>query len=297
MTNFSWSEVFMSLEGEGPYVGIPTVYVRFTGCNFTCKRFNNPDNLDTTSIEVLGFDPKDYKSIYDIPLITKGCDSIYSWDPKFKHMWQTGDENALAELIVNTLPHKSWVHPVSGTLDNILSITGGEPMLYAKQLPALLDHPLLQDVTTLLIETNGSVPIHKSFLDYLSNWIEGPNRKLVWSNSPKLSVSGEVRSKAIRPEVLLQQRSIASLNSNRVEQYVKFVCGSIADFDEVEEVLKIYEEHNIFRHQLPVYIMPMACQPEQQTEITQLIANECINRGYRYSHRVHLEIWGNTVGT
>jgi organic radical activating enzyme len=78
MAKYEWSETFFSIEGEAKYSGHPTVYIRFARCNFQCKGFGNPTNEDTTDVKVLGFNPKDYNTLETIPLIVKGCDSIYS---------------------------------------------------------------------------------------------------------------------------------------------------------------------------------------------------------------------------
>ncbi len=292
MAKFNWSEVFMSIEGEGPYSGWPTVYIRFTGCNFECRGFNNPEGVDTTSIDVLGFDPKDYTNINDIPLITKGCDSIYAWDKKFSHMWRTGDESELAQEVINTLPHGQWNHPANGH-PTILSLTGGEPTLRAKALPALLNHPLFEHLRYILIETNCSVPLSPSFLLALQQWIR-PGRKIIWSNSPKLSVSGEPWDKAIVPSIAVAQNSI---RWNQSEQYFKFVCGpNEADFDEVHRAMKEYYDAGIPKD-TRIYIMPMACLEEQQQEIAAKVAQLCIERGYIYCHRIHVSAFGNGVGT
>lgn len=295
MAKFSWSEVFMSIEGEGPYSGWPTVYIRFTGCNFECRGFNNPEGLDTTSIDILGFDPKQYQSIHDIPLITRGCDSIYSWDNKFKHMWTEGNEDDLAKLVMDTIPHHQWRNPDS-QLPVILSLTGGEPTLRAKHIPTLLEHPLFKDLKILLIETNASVPLHNDFLEYLENWLKEPERRVIWSNSPKLSISGEKREVAIQPSIVRRQREIAPIREHNVEQYFKFVCADASDFDEVNEVMEIYAKQGV-SYVTPVYVMPAACLEEQQQNIAPLIAELCIKRGYIYCHRTHVSIWGNVVGT
>lgn len=292
MSKFNWSEVFMSIEGEGPYSGWPTVYIRFTGCNFECRGFNNPEGVDTTSIETLGFNPKDYTNINDIPLITKGCDSIYSWDSKFRHMWKTGDENELAQEVIDTLPHGQWTHPINGH-PTILSLTGGEPTLRAKALPALLNHPLFEHLRYILIETNCSVPLSHSFLLSLQQWVR-PGRKIIWSNSPKLSVSGEPWDKAIVPSIAVAQNSI---RWNQSEQYFKFVCGADeADFDEVARAMQEYYDAGISKD-TRVYIMPTACLEEQQQEIAAKVAQMCIDRGYIYCHRIQNSVFGNGVGT
>lgn len=300
MAQFSWSEVFQSIEGEGPYSGWPTVYIRFTGCNFECRGFNNPEMLDTTSIDVLGFDPSKYTNINDIPLITRGCDSIYAWDSKFRHMWQSGDEGVLAAQVMATIPHHNWRHPVTNK-PVILSLTGGEPTLRGKTIPTLLGHPTFKDLRILLIETNCAVPLQESFMDELRSWVsfdEGMlDRKIIWSNSPKLSISGEPWDKAIRPEIALRQLNVLDDDYwGVVEQYFKFVCADDKDFDEVERAMKAYYDAGISR-ETNVYIMPAACLEEQQQEIAAKVAQQCIERGYIYCHRIQNSVFGNGVGT
>jgi len=290
MAKFEWSEIFLSIEGEAMFTGWPTVYIRFTKCNFTCQKFNNPENVKITN-DVLGFDPADYKDIYSIPLITKGCDSIYSWDKRFSHMWQSGDENDLASELVKKLPHGRWSHP-NTEQHTILSLTGGEPTLRQKFLPALLSHKLLRDVQYLLIETNCSVPIQESFIEYLTEWTsKGLFRQVIWSNSPKLSISGEPWEKAINPSVADKQRQVP-----RSIQYFKFVCD---DADEsLDEVDKAVVSLKGYPWTSPkVYIMPVACTSSQQDEISAKVALKCIDRGYIYCHRVHNSVFGNVVGT
>ncbi len=37
MTKLKINEIFYSLQGEGTDVGLPTIFIRFTGCNLRCK--------------------------------------------------------------------------------------------------------------------------------------------------------------------------------------------------------------------------------------------------------------------
>jgi organic radical activating enzyme len=170
MAKYEWSEVFMSIEGEARYSGHPTVYIRFARCNFQCRGFNNPTSkcptcngvgqvnlvevgphmtegktcpqcagegkINTPDVQsdgyaTLGFEPKDYATLNDIPLIHKGCDSQYAVNPKFSHMWGQGDEKALAAEVLKVLPHNTFQNPVTGKRV-ILSLTGGEPTIRLK---------------------------------------------------------------------------------------------------------------------------------------------------------------------
>ena len=298
MAKFTWSEIFYSIEGESKYSGFPTIYFRNSLCNFQCKGFNNPDNLDTTSIEVLGFNPKDYTDIYSIPLITKGCDSIYSWDPKFAHMWKKGDEHDVAEGLLNLLPGRSMINPNTG-LPVILSITGGEPTVQWKKLPALFNTPELVHCKHILIETNCSVAFKLEFIMEINKWLAvDPERKWTWSNSPKLSSSGEKWEEAIVPKVAAMQRLACGPEfNNQMDQYFKFVCGPTnEDFDEVAKAMEEYYTAGIPR-KTAVYIMPMACTEEQQQSIASQVAHACMERGYIYSHRIQNSIFGNKIGT
>jgi organic radical activating enzyme len=250
--------------------------------------------------EILGFDPKHYTNetggIKSIPLIRMGCDSLYAHDKRFEHLWFSGDEEKLAIELWNLLPdnpnhHRSWVHQTTG-LPYILSLTGGEPTLYQTTIPYLLNHHLLDTVQIILIETNCSVPIRSEFIDNLNTWIDnGDNRLVVWSNSPKLSASGEDPKKAIRPEVAQAQRLVKNY-----KQYFKFVVGPREeDFAEVEQVMNQYA--NKIGPQNIVGVMPECCTAEQQNEVSAQVAEMCIQRGYIYVSRLQNYLWGNGVGT
>lgn len=290
---FQTSELFLSIEGEGPYSGRPTMYIRFTKCNFECRGFNNPEGLDTTSHVVMGFNPKQFKSLNELPPITRGCDSIYSWHPDFAHMWKDWTASELAAEVMTYLPNNKW--RFDSTLSTtMLSLTGGEPTLRAKFIPELLNQPEFQDLEVLLIETNCAVPLTPAFINALKTWTDegGASRKVVWSNSPKLKISGEDPSKAIRPDIALMQ-----LAHPQWEQYFKFVSSpSDADFEEIGEVVRQYQSAGIHMGDR-VFIMPVACVNEQQENIAAQVASKCMQHGYVYCHRVHLDVFDNAIGT
>lgn len=300
MSIFEVSEVFMSLEGEAQFTFHPTAYIRLARCNLKCPLFNNP-NKDMTSkgYADVGFDPKDYNSIHDIPLITKGCDSQYAVNPEFAHMWRKYNADELVEELLSVIPGNKLIYDTG--LPVIVSLTGGEPTLKWKFLPEIMFHERMKDCRHYLIETNCSVPFKEEFIWKIQEWLEGhPKRVWTWSNSPKLNSSGHSRKEAIKPEIALMQsvlKNSVSGGYERVNQYFKFVVdGSERDYDEVKEVMSIYHDAGLSPH-TPIWIMPMACTEEQQKEISQSVARRCMQEGWLYSHRVQNDLWGNGVGT
>jgi len=290
----------MSIEGEAKYTGHPTAYIRFARCNFQCRGFNNPENLDTTSVSVLGFDPKDYNNIYSIPLIHKGCDSIYSWDKNFEHMWKKGSSSMLGQEVLKVLPHNSFINPKSGKRV-ILSLTGGEPTLRMKFIPELLHASELNECRHVLIETNCAVPLKNQHLKELALWAHAKQGHITWSNSPKLSISGEKWNEAIRPEIALAQiealQMLVGTKAKGGDQYFKFVCdASDQSFEEVEQAMSEYYASGVPK-ETEIYIMPVACTEEQQQEVAASVAVKCIDRGFIYCHRIQNSVFGNGVGT
>ena len=73
---YRFSEIFISIQGEGAYTGTPSVFVRFWGCNFTCAGFSRTNCQDD-----VGPVPRQIARIEDLPVSEQGCDSSYSWSP------------------------------------------------------------------------------------------------------------------------------------------------------------------------------------------------------------------------
>jgi organic radical activating enzyme len=293
------AETFWSFQGEVG-VGKPQVWIRTTMCNFECRKFGNPNNEDTTSIATLGFDPRDYKTLESMPIITKGCDSSYSWNRDlFKHTWTKWNLDDLAAHLVELIPHHSWVHPVTKQAVGF-AITGGEPTLKLRELAELLHHPLLKELQTVTIETNCSVPIRWEQIMRLNQWLsESPNRKLIWSNSPKLSNSGEAWEKAICPDVALKQMCVMGPGPNnaQVKQYFKFVSdGSDESFAEIHRAMQVYYVNGI-SDKVEVWIMPEGATLDQQDGAAKMICNKAMALGYNVAPRVHVYVYGNAVNT
>jgi len=285
------SEIFMSIEGEGPHTGKPTIYVRYARCNFKCPHFNNPEKIvDQDGYAPAGFIATDYNSLQDIPLISQGCDSQYAVNPKFAHLWKDLSTEQIIDELESLLPPKGWN---ANGVPTVLSLTGGEPMIRWKEIVKLLSHPRMKDVQHVLIETNCTVPVSTVFKEFIANWLKDSDRVWTWSNSPKLTASGETWKKAIRPSVAVSQTNI----SDQCEQYFKFVCGADDnDFAEVKKAMSEYHTGGI-SVKAPIYIMPMACTDQQQQMIAAQVAKMCIEHSYVFCFRIQNAVFANGPGT
>jgi organic radical activating enzyme len=280
--------------GEGPLSGRldSSVWIRVAKCPFTCMRFNNPDlEINTLTNEGLGFDPTLLKSLDEMPEITVGCDSIYAWDDRFSHLWKTYTTDELAEHVTSLLPHGSWVHPKSHQRYG-LTLTGGEPTSVMKAWVEFIKHPALEQLNTITFETNCAVPLMPKHMAELRAWSEAKEgRTIVWSNSPKLSISGEPWEKAIVPTNALMQRL-----SGNFYQYFKFVCAPNKEsFEEVERAMDEYHASGIPMN-TEVWIMPVGCSIDQQQRVTERVTRMAMDRGYHVAWRNHIMALGNKPG-
>ena len=99
MSKIKIAELFYSIQGEGRYMGVPSVFLRTFGCNFKCQGFGMPRG--ELSNEAENIDPTEYTEYKSLPLVSTGCDSYASWDPRFKHLSPVLVSSAIADALVD----------------------------------------------------------------------------------------------------------------------------------------------------------------------------------------------------
>ena len=283
MSKIKIAELFYSIQGEGRYMGVPSVFLSTFGCNFKCAGFGMPRG--ETSEEANTIDPDLYTDYKTLPLVSTGCDSYASWDPRFKHLSPVLDTDAIAHAIVDSLPHKEW-------RDEHLVITGGEPLLgWQKQYPDLLDHPKMAGLKEITFETNGTQKLTAEFRKYLLNWSLGNKSRgrdaLTFSVSAKLPCSGESWSDAICPDIVSQYQDVGTT-------YLKFVIATEEDLTDAERAV---EEFGAGGFTGPVYIMPVGGVERVYSLNNRAVAEMAMRKGWRYSDRLQVPLFKNEWGT
>jgi 7-carboxy-7-deazaguanine synthase len=225
------AEIFCSIQGEGTLVGVPSAFVRTTGCNLRCA----------------------------------WCDTPYtSWEPE-------GENLPIAQVLERVASYRVR-HVV---------VTGGEPLLAAG----------IEELCSGLRAAGHHITIETAATVFR------PVACDLASLSPKLSNSTPWQREggrfALRHEALRLQPDVIRAFMDHCDYQFKFVVDAPADIDEVLALL----------NQLPpveparVLLMPQGVSAAEVREKALWVIDECKRHGFRYSPRLHLDLFGGRRGT
>jgi len=287
MNKIKIAELFYSIQGEGRYMGVPSVFLRTFGCNFKCAGFGM--SRGELSMEAAGIAATHslitpFQKYEDLPLVSTGCDSYASWMPEFKELSPMLTTDAIAERICEILPYNKWE-------DEHLVITGGEPLLgWQRAYPDLLNHLSMAGLKEITFETNGTQKLTPEFKKYLQEWSQNPpfaSREVTFSVSAKLSCSGEQPSEAIRPDIVCEYQEAGHV-------YLKLVVATEDDAEEALEAVDIYRAEGFTGN---VYLMPVGGVETVYALNNRRVAELAMKHGLRYSDRLQVPLFKNEWGT
>lgn len=303
MAKLKVSELFYSIQGEGRYAGVPSLFLRTFGCSLRCPGFSRDHSVAQTpnpEVAQLIADIPKFKeqglTFSQLPLAKTGCDTYAAVYPEFKDFSPMMTTEEIAAKIKATMPGQF-------NTNRHLVITGGEPLLpgWQKAYPALVeelikanlyDNSETGDALYVTFETNGTQKIDTSAFDSMY-W----NCYFHFSVSPKLAASGEKFEDAIKPEL--------------VREYFKY---GVVDFkfvvetpEHVQEVARLFEPGGAFyfdlddpiyhKRDVVIYLMPVGGTNEVYSGNRRAVAEQCMKYGFRYSPRLQNDLFENEWGT
>jgi 7-carboxy-7-deazaguanine synthase len=287
MSKIKIAELFYSIQGEGRYMGVPSVFLRTFGCNFKCAGFGMPrgeSSHEATDIAATHKMITPFTKYEDLPLVSTGCDSYASWHPDFKDLSPMLESNAIVNRIMEIIPHNEWK-------DEHLVITGGEPLLgWQRAYPDLLSHPSMGKLKEITFETNGTQKLTPEFKLFLKQWAQNPpftSREVTFSVSAKLPCSGEKWEEAILPEVVCEYEEVGTA-------YLKFVIATEQDFADAERATTAFRKAGFKGH---VYLMPVGGVESVYALNNRAVADIAMKAGLRYSDRLQVPLFKNEWGT
>jgi len=287
MSKIKVAELFYSLQGEGQYLGTPSVFLRTFGCNFQCAGFGMPRG--ELSTERMNIDPDSFESYDDLPLVHTGCDSYASWDPRFKHLSPMLTVEAIVDRMQELLPEGKFGP------DKHLILTGGEPLLgWQRSYIDLFKEIAKRDMnlTHITFETNGTQELKQELKDWFVSNNEFPFLDITYSVSSKLPSSGEKFEEAIKPLIIKDYFENSSL------LYFKWVISNQEDYEDVIRAVEAYGSVlGPVMDQIPIYLMPAGGTTKVYDNNEKWVAELAMKHGWRYTPRLQVQLWKNAWGT
>jgi 7-carboxy-7-deazaguanine synthase len=221
------SETFTSIQGEGILAGLPSHFIRTSGCNLRCI----------------------------------WCDTPYaSWAPE-------GERKSVGELVDEA---------VASGVQHVV-VTGGEPLIQ-REIGALTE-ALTTAGLHITVETAGTVDpsFHCDLL----------------SLSPKTANSDPSDKHHDRHRALrLDHQPTVRLLERFPEHQIKFVVEGSEDLAEIGDLLSALGDIDPGR----VLLMAQGRTAEEVAGRAAAIADLCREHGFRYTPRLHLDLYGGGRG-
>ena len=256
MSRLPVSEAFQTVQGEGPHVGEPAIFLRLAGCNLKCG-FKGRDIDDV--------DPSQDEPVEGATWI---CDTA--------DVWKEPEHTYSPEELFNEFSSNGWLEDLDEGAHLVL--TGGEPTLPSHQeafsefMELFIDSG--RDLPFVEVETNGTLIPNSLFNEYVD----------AYNVSLKLSNSGHTDEERIKG-------SVVAFHRDNPDSVFKFVVSSEQDVDEIE---RIRHDYNIPKSK--VMLMPAGLNQDQLSETYPSVVELCKERNYRFSQRLHVELWDEMTG-
>ncbi len=219
------AELFYSLQGEGALLGVPSFFIRTSGCNLRCA----------------------------------WCDTPYtSWNPE-------GELMTLDAIMAEAARYRGR-HAV---------VTGGEPMIA----------PEIVELTLRLREAGMHVTIETAGTTFK------PVACDLMSISPKLSNSIPEGPWMAQHERLRMQPDVLGRLMAEYDYQLKFVIAQPGDIEEVRALVR--------RLDAPpsrIILMPEGTDADLLRERSRWLAEICKAENFRFSPRLHVDLYGNRRG-
>lgn len=273
-------EMFCSIQGEGKWTGVPSIFIRLAGCNLRCVFGNSRCDTPYSSFEL---EKPQWDTIYSA---VDAFLNLYEQNPKVKH----------------------------------IVFTGGEPLLYKDQIKRFIELICKDtDGFNYTVETNGTLPAIEPWGDsdfnyWIDLWSVSPKLSTSVDHQCKFLTEAQ-RDNHDKTRInydnlasyIIATRKANETNraygpdfeDNAPDYQLKFVYSGEDSVSEIKEILTgLSNEYNVDLDDLNehVMLMPEGTTNDQLRNIQQECAEVCIREGWQFCDRLHIRIWGDKRG-
>lgn len=260
--------IFFSLQGEGRYAGVPSFFVRATGCNLRC--------VFKDSI----------------------CDTAYSSFRPEKPLYNSGEE---------LLEHFKDVYSKHPRTTHVV-ITGGEPLLQKEGLKTFLtDIFKIKKDWVVTIETNGSMPILDTLTkDYkVSLYSVSPKLSTSVDSGYKFITKDQAEN---HDKLRINYRNLFNIVTSGIPYQFKFVYSGDECVNEIKDIYNKLSkflnmgDDNELRYWMRNHpnkntmLMPEGTNKEQIDAMCLTTAYAALDNGWSYTDRIHIRLWNDKKG-
>ncbi len=249
-----------TIQGEGRLAGTPSLFIRLAGCNLRCIWDKGNGN-------------------YSI------CDTPHSVFGQFRSVPYS------VEKIISVVGHNL------GNIKHVV-VTGGEPTLQAGALTTLCRELKEKFSVHITLETNGTL-----FDEKLAEYID------LFSISPKLSDTNPTKEKlehfGLKETEVHRQHDIKRINIETLQSYLNFSTKKKKDFQlkfvvvnkkDEDEIKSAYLKKLSGWEQNDIFIMPLGATKEELKQFTPIALGIAVKNGWRFSPRMHIELFDQNTG-
>ncbi len=249
-----------TLQGEGKLVGTPSMFVRLQGCNLRC-----------------------------IWLSTNGkpcqCDTAHtSFGPGDPYKLSVDEAFSILKQNMGAMRH--------------VVITGGEPLIQATAVHSLIQRCNAEGWHTT-VETNGTIYSPQIVRDASLLSISPKLSSSIPTNEKLMALKFQADNKITQHhrETISNLQPLANILSEatkyKTDVQLKFVVSSPKDEDEIKEhyamILSLINPEDVL-------IMPMGFTHQEIAQSNQAAISMCLRNNWRYTPRLHIDLFGNKEG-
>lgn len=252
-------ELFTSIQGEGKYIGVPSHFLRVSGCNLRCVFKDSICDTAYTS-----FNPE--KPIYkDFDELIKAFDKLCMAHPNVHH----------------------------------LVITGGEPLLYKEDLENFLNVITMKNMIVTIETNGTQKPISGVDLYSVSPKLKSSVGKPGVVNNVKVTEDMCERQEKNRinignlVSIITQSQDYQFKFVYSGEECIEEIDSIIAGIKEYTNKLSYFDRMKLTGLNNHIMLMPEGINNEQLAMRRDEIAGKCIEKGWVMTDREHIIIWGD----
>lgn len=252
-------ELFTSIQGEGKYIGVPSHFLRVSGCNLRCVFKDSICDTACTS-----FNPE--KPIYkDFDELINSFDKLCTSHPNVHH----------------------------------LVITGGEPLLYRDDLEKFLEAIAVKNMVITIETNGTQKPISGVNLYSVSPKLKSSVGTPGVVNNVNVTKDMCERQEKYRinienlVNIITQSQDYQLKFVYSGEGCIEEIDSIITRVKEYTNKLSYFNRMKLTTLNNHIMLMPEGINNEQLAMRREEIANKCIDKGWVMTDREHIIIWGD----